>query len=35
MQMIQPQHRMLFAPVLTEEDAQRIRASESRTEEIH
>jgi hypothetical protein len=32
MQMIRPQHRLLFAPVLTEEDARRIRASQSRTE---
>ena len=31
MQMIRPQHRILFAPVLTEEDAERIRASQSHT----
>ena len=31
MQMIPPQHRVLFAPLLTEEDAQRIRASQSQT----
>jgi hypothetical protein len=31
-QMIQPQRRLLFAPVLTEEDARRIRASLSQTE---
>jgi|GEM_PF-5313082 len=30
-QMVQPQHRLLFAPVLTEADAARIRASMSRT----
>lgn len=34
MQMIPPRHRLLFAPMLTEEDAQRIRASQSQTEPI-
>jgi hypothetical protein len=31
---IRPPHRLLFAPPLTEEDAQRIRASLSQTETI-
>ena len=31
-QMIRPPHRLLFAPVLTEVDAARIRASQSQTE---
>jgi hypothetical protein len=31
MQMIRPRHRVLFAPLLTEEDAERIRASQSHT----
>ena len=34
MQAVQPQHRLLYAPKLTEEDALRVRASQSRTDGI-
>jgi hypothetical protein len=32
MQMVPPRHRLLYAPALTEEDAARIRASQSFSE---
>lgn len=32
MQMVRPQYRLLYAPPLTAADAERIRASQSRTE---